>query len=532
MSLKFWLGRHAGHPAKSGPMDRGARIRRGRLAAGLLLVSVAALMTIACGGSSSPSSATTATPTNGGLYTFVGDTPSCDVLAFGVFFTEMDLHKAGKPSTSIVTVWPTTSTPTSPVVEMSTLRDIMTVANLAQVTPGTYDQVILKAVVNNASTFDSTQSPPVANFVPTVSTASVTINLQPALTVTAGKISAVQMDLNLPQSLAVDSQGLLTGTVNWVFTGRPLVASTSTGFGEMDDLHGFVTSVSSASPGAGFTSSFMLQTLSQTSGGAGPALSVNLTDQTQLIGVSRIDQMPTGSYVEVDGYINQNGNLVANGIQVEDRESVSQLLLGYVGPVLDVTKDSNGNVTQFDMLARETEPGDPTDIPSDSTVTVLVSSPTTFNPYLLSPDLVNLASSGSLALDDTTLAPGQEVVVNGVFTKPTSGPISVAANSIYPRLQSVQGTFLSLVGAPGSDGKTGAFQWAPCAGIMGNYPFMVVTDAQTNFISPLTGLSTLSQTTPLLVRGLVFLDVKGSTVNGVPVPAGTMVLLAKQVRQF
>lgn len=443
----------------------------------------------------------------------------------------MDLHKVGDPSTTLVTVWPTNNSPTSPVVEMSTLRDTTTVANLTSVAPATYDQITLKVVVNTASVFDSTQSPPVNSFSPTVSTDTVTLNLQPQLTVTAGKVSAVHLDLNLPQSLAVDSQGQLTGSVNWVFTGRPLVASSSTGFGDMDNLYGFVRSVSSSSPGTGFTASFLLQTLSSTSGGNGPALNVDLTSKTQLIGVSRIDQMPTGSYVEVDGYVDQNGNLVANGIQVEDRDDVTQNLLGYLGPVLDVTKDSNGNVTQFDMLVRETEPGDPTNVPGGSAVTVSVSPSTTFNPYLLSSDLATLASSGSLALDDTTLAPGQEVVVSGVYTKPASGPISVAASSVYPRPQSVQGTFSSLVGSPGSDDKTGAFQMAPCAGILGNHPFMVVTDAQTSFVNT-SGLSTLSPTTALLVRGLAFLDVKGSTVNGVQVPAGTMVLLAKQVRQF
>ena len=526
-SLKFRPGRHG---ANSGTMNCGARIRRGRLAAGVLLASVAALMTIACGGSSSSS---TAAPTNGALYTLIGDTPSCDVLSFGVFYTEMDLHKAGAASTTLLTVWPTGSAPISPVIEMSTLRDSMTIANLTTVPPGTYDQIVLKAVVNGASTFDSTQSPPVSNFAPAVSTESVTINLQPELTVTSGKVSTVQLDLNLPQSLAVDSLGALTGTVNWVFTGRPLVASATTGFGEMDNLYGFVRSVTPVTNVAGFTSAFLLQTLSQTatsSSGGGPALTVNLTSQTQLVGVPQISQLPTGSYVEVDAYINQDGNLVANGVQVEDRESVSQQLLGYMGPVLDVTKDSNGNVTQFDMLARETQPNDAVDIPVDSTITVNVSSSTTFSPYQLSSDLTNLAS-GNLSFDDTTLAPGQEVVVHGVFTKPTSGPISVAANSVYSRLQSVQGTFSSLVGSPGSDDKTGAFHLSPCGGILGSHPVMVVTDAQTNFVNT-SGLSTLSPTTALLVRGLTFLDVAGSTVNGTPVPAGTMVLLAKEVRQF
>jgi len=534
MSIKFWLDRLVKGPARSGALNRGARVHRGKLAPGLLLVSVAVLMTVGCGGSSN-SSTTTATG-NGALYTFIGDTPACDVLSFSTFPSELDIHKAGRPDTTEykITVWPTNTSPTSPVIEMSTLRDDQTIANLASVAPGNYDQATLSVVVNNSAIFDSLLSPPFSDFAPSVSSSSVTIPLKPNLTITSGKVSALELDLNLPQSLAVDSSGQLTGTVNWVFTARPVVASGSNGFGEFDNLYGFVRSVNPASPGAGFTSTFLLQTLSQTlttSASGGPAFTVYLTDQTNLIGVSNINQLPTGNFVTVDAYINANGNVVAKAIQVGTRENVSQQLLGYMGPILSVTKDSSGNVTQFTMLVRETQPNDTTDIPIDTAVTVNLSSATTFDPFQLSSDLVNLAASGNLTFDPTTLVPGDEVVVSGVFTKPSSGLTSVAADSIAQQLQSVQGQFSSLVGQPGSDNKTGVFQLAPCGGILSNYPLMVATDAQTDFINT-SGLSALSPTTPLLARGVLFFAVKATSINGINIPAGTMVLVASSVRQF
>jgi hypothetical protein len=107
----------------------------------------------------------------------------------------------------------------------------------------------------------------------------------------------------------------------------------------------------------------------------------------------------------------------------------------------------------------------------------------------------------------------------------------VTANSVYPRFQAVQGMFTSLTVPPGSDNKTGAFQMAPCSSLLNNNPFMVVTDAQTIFENT-SGLSTLSPTSPMLARGEAFFDLKGSTINGVQVPAGTMVLLANKVRQY
>ena len=539
MSLKFMFTRKGAFCSKAARARRKSQMRWERVVAGLLLASVMVFMTIACGGSSNSNLQQTPN-TNGALFSFIGDTPSCDVLSLGAFLTELKLHKAGKPSTSLVTVWPTTfaSSAISPVIEMSTLRDIMTVANVTSIPPGSYDQALLKVVVNAASTYDSTQSPPVQRFSPTLATESVTINLQPALTITSGKVSAIKIDLNLQQSLNVDSQGQLTGSINWVFSGYPMVVSGSNGFGEMDSEYGFIRTVNSSSPGAGFNSSLLLQTNTASAIGNGPALTIDLDDNTDLcmdgacgVPLSEIDQLTTGSYVEADVYVNQNGNVVAKRLQVEDREDVSKNLLAYVGPVLDVTRDGEGNVTQFDMLVRETEPPDSSNVPNSTPVRVYTSQSTTFNPLLISPGLNSLASGGNLTFAANTLVPGQEVVVHGVFSKASGGVTTVTANSVYPRFQSVQGLFSSLAGSPGSDNKTGGFQMAPCGSLLSANPFMVVTDAQTVFENT-SGLSTLSPTTPMLARGQVYLDLNGSTVNGVQVPAGTMVLLANKVRQF
>ena len=538
MRLKFGSAARVSPPERPRNKTGNVQVQWARVVASLLMAAATVLMTVGCGSSSKNLQQTASS--NGALYTFITDTPACDLLSFGVFITEMTLHKVGAPSTSSVTVWPTNSSPTSPVVEMSTLRDTMTVANLASVPPGSYDQLTLRAVVNSSAVYDPSKTPPVSHYSPTLASTSVTIQLRPELTVTSGQVSAVLLDLNLPQTLNVDSQGQLSGSVTWVFSAHPVTASGPTGFGEMDSLYGFVRSITTSSPGAGFTSSFLLQTLSGTSAGQGPALAVNLTDSTDLcvdgacgVPVSQINQLTTGNYVEVDSYVDGRGNIVAKRIQVEDREDLTKQLLAYVGPVLDVTRDAGGAVTQFDMLVRETEPTDPTDIPNSTPVTVYVPQTATFNPLLLSPDLSSIASSGNLSFDPTTIMPGQEVVVHGVFSKASGGTTTVTANSVYPRYQSVQGTFSSLAGTPGSDNMTGAFKIAPCSSILNATPFMVVTDGQTTFENT-TGLSTLSTLTPVLARGLTFFTLTDTTIGntGTQVPAGTMVLLAKQVRQF
>ncbi len=106
----------------------------------------------------------------------------------------------------------------------------------------------------------------------------------------------------------------------------------------------------------------------------------------------------------------------------------------------------------------------------------------------------------------------------------------MAADTIDLRLQSIQGDFSSLL-QNGSDDKTGGFQFVPCSDLLSGSPYIVATDSQTDFVKP-PGLSAITSATPLIARGLAFWDQQGGTVNGIQVPAGTMVVLAKHIRQF
>jgi hypothetical protein len=109
----------------------------------------------------------------------------------------------------------------------------------------------------------------------------------------------------------------------------------------------------------------------------------------------------------------------------------------------------------------------------------------------------------------------------------------VAADKVYDKLQSIQGSFSSLVQVA-KDDKTGAFVFTPCSTFFQGTSTMVLTSNQTAFVN-VSGLSSLSGhgTQPsLLVKGLPFFEAQAQTINGVPVPAGTLVILAKQVHQL
>ena len=177
----------------------------------------------------------------------------------------------------------------------------------------------------------------------------------------------------------------------------------------------------------------------------------------------------------------------------------------------------------------------PASFRQDTIVQVNVSSSTT---YQYSSRSVNFAN---LPFGPSNITVGQEVIVHGPITPlkgtSTSGAptllTTVAADKVYVKLQSIQGGFSSLVQVA-KDNKTGAFTFSPCSTMFQGTPAMVLTSNQTAFVN-LTGLSSLAGNTTqptLMVKGLPFYEPQAQTIYGVPVPAGTLVILAKQVHQL
>jgi hypothetical protein len=239
--------------------------------------------------------------------------------------------------------------------------------------------------------------------------------------------------------------------------------------------------------------------------------------------------------MEVDAYIDVDGNFVATSVEDEYTENPLSNTLALIGPVTSVTRDSSGNVTSFTLWARDVEPNDGAVVTLDTIPVVDVTSSTI---YQYSSRSVNFAS---LPFGPGNIAVGQELVVHGQVTPPTGGsgsgaptlPTTVAAAKVYDKLQTIQGSFTSLVQVANDD-KTGAFVFTPCSTLFQGTSTMVLTSNQTTFDNA-SGLSSLSGhgTQPsLMVKGLSFFEQQGQTINGVPVPAGTFVILAKQVHQL
>jgi hypothetical protein len=503
-------------------------------AAGLIL-GLAALLFPGCGGNNNSGPAVVQ---YGALFVFVGDVPAGDVLSYRANISTLTLRVQGSTDHN-VTVFPTTTNAPSPFkLNFASLRDFSTILNLASMPEATYDVATISTTSPQIALYDPSQDPPIQKLLGTLSEASPEVPISPAFTIKKSEIHVLRIDFDLTRSLELDAQGQVTGNVNPVFKVAVVTPTDADGYGFFDDLVGFVRTVAPYPVGQNFTGSFTMQLLS----GTGPTVTINIVDDpdnpndpnktTQLYGIPDgngdgipdLNQLPTGSVVEVGAYMDTNGNLVARTVQAEDRAVVELNQLAFLGYVLSATKDADGNVTQFQFYVREEEPDVSTAVPLDSVVTVNVSPDTTYH-FASAP--TNFAD---LPFDATSIVPGQELIVHGVFTLVTDEPTTVAANSIYLKVQTLQGKLGSLVQF-GSDGKTGAFWLTPSMTLLQPTPVLVMTNSDTVFLN-VFGLSQISHQATLLARGLPFYQAQTGTINGVAVPAGTLVVMTRQVHQL
>jgi Domain of unknown function (DUF4382) len=488
-----------------------------KLACGLAVLAAGCFLS--CGSSTT----TTTTTATGGLNIFITDSPKCNVLSYRTVIMGMRLISqtgAGSPN-----VFPG-ATGAYVNVDFAALRDVTTLLHAGTIAVGTYNQMQIAFGPTEFTLFDPTQTPPTQTITANLTNTTHTFNIQPPLTVVKGQIYCLRVDLDVQHSIGTDAQGNPTGDAPPAVTVNPLTSDPIAGFGRMQDMKGFVLSVTNGSTLTQYIGAVNVQLLSGTA--SVPVAGVEITPDTLINGQPATSQAVAailgGSFVEIDGYVNAQGSLVANALQVEDQEDTSKNRVGLVGHITSVTRDPLGQATQFSIFVSEEQPESQYLVPVGSIEQVEVTSSTLFH---TSSQAVNFAS---LPFDATSLQIGQEVIVHGLVTTGSGTGPSVSANSIYPALQAHEGNFASMVQL-GSDDKTGAFWFQPCAAIFQGLPILVVTNGDTAYLN-LTGLSALVTPPTLIVKGMVFYELQGGTVNGVSVPPGTLVMLADQVHRL
>jgi hypothetical protein len=461
---------------------------RKQLWAMAIVIGLALAIQFGCGGGT-PRTGGGLGLTPGSVVVFGGDAPLCSILSFTITVNGITLT----PQTggSAVSILPAGKSVT---LDYASLIDFTTFLTFANVNPGTYSAMTLTLSNPQLTYLDTTQDPPApATIAPTFSSLTVNLDLNPAVTVEGDGTVGLQLDFNLLQSVQLDDAGQITGEVTPAFTVNQATPSASTGFTEIDDLRGIVQSVTPTSANTAFTASLQVQP------SGGPALTVNVTSSTTFDGVSDLSALATGTYVEVQAFIDASGNIVAQEVVAEADEDAAAGKAAFRGLITAVTRDSSGNATQFTLFVAEEAPDVSAEVPLRSALTFNVLSSSSF---AISAPGANLAS---FAFGPTTLGIGQQVVVHGQLPSPVTAPPAADARSVYLGLQPILGDLSTDPTTPltiGSDGKTGGFTLLPCSPVFQSQPITEITYFQTAF----TGLTDLND---FKVPGQHFLSVKG-----------------------
>src|SRR5215831_18355123 len=148
-----------------------------RLLGALLITLVAAVLFLSCGGSNS-----SPTPGVGTVFSFIGDSPSCDILTFRVLVTDVVMIPPSGPARGHGV--PTNSTPK---FNFAAWRDAFTILSTNTVVEDTYTQGQLVMSIPTLVVFDATQNPPISTVSASLAGTTPTFPIEPPLTITAGQ---------------------------------------------------------------------------------------------------------------------------------------------------------------------------------------------------------------------------------------------------------------------------------------------------------------------------------------------------------
>ncbi len=480
---------------------------------GLTIVIAAALAVLSCGGSSTTSQTGPASAGSGQLALMGTDAPVCGVASFEVTITGATLtpQGGGTPVSVIDSSSPVT-------VDFASLMGFNTLLKMSSVPAGTYSQITFTFMPNPSLTVLDGNPPAPTTIPATLTSTTVTANIKPALQVGTNSSSGLTLDFRLFQSIQTDSTGQITGTVDPSIRVIPAVITSANGLGDIDKLDGIVEKVTSSSSDSNFTGSFTLRVRNRRT------FQVNIANSTKFEGVSGLGDLTKGMFVEVDAKIEQDGNIVAKDVESETVADATKA--AFVGRVLSVTRDSNGNATQLTLFVRAEHPDVSATVPLRSKVVVDLSSATRFKIATFGTDL------STFLFNPSAIARGQHVVVHGPFVGGT--PSTITGNMIVLRPQPAMGNFLATP-APviGSDGKTGGYSLAPCNALFQNQIVNVVT-FNTTLFDGLTDLNALDTTSVYLNRGFLLYTTNSGSLNGLSwtTPPPAYVFLSHLVRKL
>ncbi len=462
------------------------------------MVLVAMMVASGCGGGAS---STTQTPQqqNGTVFVSGTDAPLPSVLSFQVDITGMTVSDGTNPPISVLNGTQT--------VDFARLNGLHTLLDLNTIPAGTYSSVDVTLAnpeigyLNVTSpqtnpptrpaitTLTGTTSPAV-----TLTQSSVTINLSSPLTVSAGDIIGLSFDFDLRHSIQVDANGNFTGVVNPTLDLKAVTPSDADAY--IDDFVAGVTSTG--------TSSFMIQ------GPHGHQFTVNVNQQTEWENGESIGNLTSTSIVEISGTLDRtSGAILADTVGIVSQDSF------FAGGLVTFVDPATGAANDFDLYVRSALPSG-TGFQSGTISTINLTGNENYFIYWWH-SLFNFGNATNPVFNASLLVPGQHASIGGPFT---NGAVTV--KRVVLRHEGHNGTW--VVGSTNTGANTFQFNSDGVAGVLFNGPVTVYCTPFTKFKGGLTGLSSLTGTTPLNLRviGLVVKD---------PI-SGQAVFVARSVEQM
>lgn len=408
------------------------------------------------------------------------DAPLGSVLAFKITFTGLTASD-GTNTVSLI------GQPQE--VEFARLNGLRTLLALQSVAAGTYTSVTATLASPVISVLDTTTAPPSVQMTNgTLTQSSVTVQLNQPLVVASNGLAGLHMDFRLHDSILVDANGDITGSVSPVIRFRAVPPDAPDAL--IDELHGGVVSVNAAA------GSFVMQTPH------GRNLTVQTNAQTQWEQGESIADLTTNSIVLVTGSLQrQSLALLAEEVRIL---SDARFFLG--GLITDV-RPASGPASALDLLVR-TEIPDLAGFQVGNIGTVALDGNERYMIHHFrlpfAPWLFNASS----------LLAGQRVTIGGTLDTSTSPPAPDARRVMLHRQGFLGGW------APGStqivSGNNGGFGFHASGltgRLLGSGPVAVFTSDRTRFIN-LSGLGGLTGSNPIRLR-VVGLLLEGP--NGNPV---------------
>jgi Domain of unknown function (DUF5666)/Domain of unknown function (DUF4382) len=307
----------------------------------------------------------------------------------------------------------------------------------------------------------------------TLSSSTITVTFNPAITIASTGSSVINFDLDLASSVTLNGNPVTSATVAPKFNVTTSTVQAGNNNedddnGEIEDVHGKVTAINAPN--------FTIQTTQSTITFA--------TDSTTKFeeGITSLSQLKVGDIVEVDGVTKSDGTKLATKVSVEEEAQEAEELEGVITAVTGTPATQITIAHQVDSSESSTPP---------TTVNVSINSNTQF---LVRADKLNLGTPP--AFDASHIGKGQRVEVD--TSSLTASPM--VADKIKLREQALIGT-VAASPAPSSSGFT--------LNISATSAFGSLTGQTSIAVSIVSG--TEQKVTPaagstVRVRGLVFIN--------------------------